>query len=326
MGQGMGATSACQQQPFPDGIASVQVRLNIYNIGKSIQMQCLNQVLKTFDIGAFHCGVEIFGVEWSYSDMHIPGMPDVKPTGTGIFSCRPRDCEDHSYSESIPMGKVAVTEWEVQDLLTSLRPEWPLSEYDLFKKNCCHFSNEFCKRLGVGDIPSWVTNLVNKAIALEATETACCKTVQCHEGHTPCHGSSILCCGPNEAPAAQRGQENHTIEVTSVFVASNVLLSSPRREECMYKKAQSDELDDVSPSHNWQHAAAHVEQFSQMDSPRSCGHCAPGEPEEPLPGSRWRNLIPVPQGKTLSAMPCSHGGPPDLKERYPARRRIPALI
>merc|ERR1719282_274777 len=37
--------------------------------------------------------------------------------------------------------------------------KWLGEDYDLLRKNCCHFSNEFAKRLGVGPIPNWVLNL-----------------------------------------------------------------------------------------------------------------------------------------------------------------------
>merc|ERR1712032_982970 len=43
--------------------------------------------------------------------------------------------------------------------IAQLKQEWIGTEYDLLRHNCCVFSNILCEKLGVGSIPSWVTNL-----------------------------------------------------------------------------------------------------------------------------------------------------------------------
>ncbi|CAE7803927.1 unnamed protein product [Symbiodinium sp. CCMP2592] len=57
------------------------------------------------------------------------------------------------------MGSVTISEEELVELICSLMQEWPMSEYDLLNKNCCHFCEELCELLGVGPLPSRVKKL-----------------------------------------------------------------------------------------------------------------------------------------------------------------------
>merc|ERR1719191_1919491 len=40
-----------------------------------------------------------------------------------------------------------------------MAPVWGGKSYDLVRRNCCSFANEFCEKLGVGPIPGWVNRL-----------------------------------------------------------------------------------------------------------------------------------------------------------------------
>merc|ERR1719401_1615130 len=44
--------------------------------------------------------------------------------------------------------------------------EWNGEEYNLLNHNCCHFCDAFCRRLGVGPTPQWVTNLAGAGARL----------------------------------------------------------------------------------------------------------------------------------------------------------------
>ncbi|CAE7347939.1 unnamed protein product, partial [Symbiodinium necroappetens] len=44
-------------------------------------------------------------------------------------------------------------------LLSALAQDWQGEDYDILHRNCCHFSDMLCRRLGVGPIPDWITNL-----------------------------------------------------------------------------------------------------------------------------------------------------------------------
>mmetsp|Transcript_14291 Transcript_14291/g.30016 ORF Transcript_14291/g.30016 Transcript_14291/m.30016 type:complete len:232 (+) Transcript_14291:65-760(+) len=122
------------------------VRLNLYNLvpGK------VNQGLQALGTGAFHAGVEVYGLEYSYGFQY---------KGTGIFTSQPRQCAGPEFLEAIEMGETTMSEESVSELVNRLKEEWIGAEYDLLRHNCCIFSNAFCEKLGVGSVPSWVTSL-----------------------------------------------------------------------------------------------------------------------------------------------------------------------
>ena len=41
---------------------------------------------------------------------------------------------------SIPLGRTALTPREIRQIVLRLENEWPAEEYDLFRRNCRHFS------------------------------------------------------------------------------------------------------------------------------------------------------------------------------------------
>lgn len=137
------------------------VTLHIYNVGTSNEVQAINKVLRVLGTGAFHCGVEVYGTEWSYraTSFRIPG----------VFSRRPRDCEGHIYSESVPMGMTMMSFRHVHEAIRVLSEDWLGTKYDLLKRNCCHFCDVFCHVLGVGTIPAWITSLASTGAAIIET-------------------------------------------------------------------------------------------------------------------------------------------------------------
>jgi len=161
--------------------APVQVMLHVYDIGTGGGGRAINQLLRPLGTGIFHCGVEVYGQEWSYSDT-------TTGAGDGVFCSKPRMCTGHSYSESVTMGRTMTSESEVLQLVGMLKKDWPVSAYDLLAHNCCHFSNEFCQRLGVGSIPAWVVNLAGAGACVAAAgDTTCCRTVASQvAASTPC--------------------------------------------------------------------------------------------------------------------------------------------
>jgi len=146
--------------PRPPGLSSLTrstggalVTLHIYDVFGYSAVKHLNRIVALFGTGAFHSAVEVFGLEYSY------GFMDDPPGTTGVYSCEPGKCEAHSYREQLLMGQTNYCQLEVEALLEDLKQEWLGQEYDLLRRNCCHFSDAFCRRLGVGGIPTWVNNL-----------------------------------------------------------------------------------------------------------------------------------------------------------------------
>merc|ERR1712194_720802 len=45
--------------------------------------------------------------------------------------------------------------------------EYPGHDYDLLRRNCTHFADDFCQRLGVGGIPGWIHRLARFIVVIE---------------------------------------------------------------------------------------------------------------------------------------------------------------
>lgn len=45
---------------------------------------------------------------------------------------------------------------QVLDLIHELEHEWTGPDYSLLTKNCCHFSEYLCEKLGAAPVPPWV--------------------------------------------------------------------------------------------------------------------------------------------------------------------------
>lgn len=129
------------------------VKLNLYDLGGLAVSQRLNNILRSVGVGGvFHCGVEIFGREYSfgYAD-------DVR---SGVYECVPRQCPNHSYRESVDLGLCTFSMAEVELLANRLSESWPARSYSTLDRNCIHFCEVFCKELEVDAIPGWTKNML----------------------------------------------------------------------------------------------------------------------------------------------------------------------
>eukprot|EP00449_Zooxanthella_nutricula_P009942 CAMPEP_0198513768 /NCGR_PEP_ID=MMETSP1462-20131121/16266_1 /TAXON_ID=1333877 /ORGANISM="Brandtodinium nutriculum, Strain RCC3387" /LENGTH=478 /DNA_ID=CAMNT_0044243193 /DNA_START=21 /DNA_END=1454 /DNA_ORIENTATION=- len=144
----------CQRHEAP-------VTLHIYDVPTHPTGRRVNGVFRALGTGAFHAGVEVYGVEWSF------GGNQEGDGGTGVFTCQPRGCEGHAYRESIHMGHTPMEEERVRAMIGRISKEWLASDYNILRANCCHFSDLLCQKLQVGAIPSWVRNLSGAVRVLE---------------------------------------------------------------------------------------------------------------------------------------------------------------
>merc|ERR1712196_431310 len=74
------------------------------------------------------------------------------------------------------MGRRAtVAPDSIATIISNLIEEYPGEDYDLLRRNCCHFADDFCRRLGVGGIPGWIHRLARVgagvATMLEAAQS-----------------------------------------------------------------------------------------------------------------------------------------------------------
>lgn len=136
-----------ERQPIQ---SETEVTLHIYDVTTSSKVQQVNRILQAVGTGVFHGGVEVFGTEWSY------GYADF---GSGVFSSRPKECQLHTYRESVRLGCTLISPLGVKNIIGGLEWTWQGNQYDVLERNCLTFCDELCKLLGVRPVPAWVRNL-----------------------------------------------------------------------------------------------------------------------------------------------------------------------
>ncbi|KAK6936796.1 PPPDE peptidase domain, partial [Dillenia turbinata] len=138
-----------------------EVILHIYDVtnsGNEKTNSTIVQINKIFKDGIglggiFHSAVQVYGDdEWSFGFCE---------QGTGVFSCPPGKNPMYTYREHIVLGKTNCSIFKVNQILRELSREWPGYTYDLLSKNCNHFCDEFCERLGVPKLPGWVNRFAH---------------------------------------------------------------------------------------------------------------------------------------------------------------------
>mmetsp|Transcript_5304 Transcript_5304/g.9984 ORF Transcript_5304/g.9984 Transcript_5304/m.9984 type:complete len:279 (+) Transcript_5304:46-882(+) len=132
------------------GVADADVVLHVYHLGTSRLVKGANAVLRKMGTGFFHVGIEVHGVEWSFG---------WNQGGSGIYSCVPGGSCQHGYCGPVALGKTRLASVRVATVISDMSKDWLGPEYSVLGRNCCSFSDEFCKRLGVGPLPRWVRSL-----------------------------------------------------------------------------------------------------------------------------------------------------------------------
>jgi len=163
---------------------SAPVTLHVYDVSSHPAIKKVNGVLGRAGTGAYHAGVEAYGKEWSFGSTEMGG--------TGVGYCTPgqNECFD-SYVKAIPLGHTSLSPCEVQVLMKRLADDWQEEDYDLLRCNCCHFSAELCRQLGVDDVPNWVLNLASAGAVLDdgiqsakARKASTCSRASCQMAAT----------------------------------------------------------------------------------------------------------------------------------------------
>jgi len=126
------------------------VTLHVYDVSKEVGIQQLNAFLSLLPFklgGVFHAGVEVLGREWSFGYCE---------RGSGVSAIPPRGHSNHTFRESIAMPCTTLAEAQVKALIQEMSSEYNGSSYHLLRRNCCHFADDLCQRLGVGAVPPWL--------------------------------------------------------------------------------------------------------------------------------------------------------------------------
>ncbi|XP_010555681.1 PREDICTED: deSI-like protein At4g17486 [Tarenaya hassleriana] len=138
-----------------------EVVLHIYDVTNSGSEKTNNTIVQINRIfkdgiglgGIFHSAIQVYGdEEWSFGFCE---------QGTGVFSCPSSKNPMYSYREKIVLGRTECSIFMVNQILRELSREWPGHSYDLLSKNCNHFCDEFCERLGVQKLPGWVNRFAH---------------------------------------------------------------------------------------------------------------------------------------------------------------------
>mmetsp|Transcript_3696 Transcript_3696/g.11634 ORF Transcript_3696/g.11634 Transcript_3696/m.11634 type:complete len:231 (-) Transcript_3696:147-839(-) len=212
----MGNSCLGQSGPAP-------VTLQIYDAGGTEVVKNVNTLLRAVGTGAFHTGVEVYGKEWSFGFTN--------DGSSGIFSCPPRCCRTHAYREAVPMGETLMSQGEVEELLIQLAMDWRGGHYDVLRRNCTHFSEEFCGKLGVGPVPAWVSNiaLAGRTVDIGIQRVASFRSM--HSASTVSQGGDGAGCPLTRRPGRQgrRGSRGRNI----VRSTSQDLLASMKTVQSM---------------------------------------------------------------------------------------------
>jgi len=151
-----GTVSSSHPSSQDSGLA---VNLNIYDVSQEVNIQKLNSVLANrlsplkFG-GVFHAGVEVDGSEWSFG---------FSEEGSGVTRAPPRQHPSHHYRETVRLPCTQLSKAEIEAVVKDLEERYQGYTYDLLQRNCCHFADDLCQRLGVGAIPSWIHRLARMA-------------------------------------------------------------------------------------------------------------------------------------------------------------------
>ncbi|KAM0946874.1 putative PPPDE peptidase domain-containing protein [Dioscorea sansibarensis] len=154
----------------------MEVVLHVYDVTNSGSEKTNNTILQINKFfkdgiglgGIFHSAVQVYGdEEWSFGFCEF---------GTGVFSCPPGKNPMYTYRERIVLGETNCSIFKVNQILRELSREWPGESYDLLSRNCNHFCDVFCERLGVPKLPGWVNRFANAGdTAMEVAGTTAMK-------------------------------------------------------------------------------------------------------------------------------------------------------
>jgi len=152
--------------PTPAQAGGLRVLLHVYDVSQESSIQKINKVLayKHFPLkfgGVFHAGVEVNAMEWCF------GFSASK-THPGVSCIEPKTHPQHHYRQTVDMGYTKCSDADVIEIVTQLLEEYPGDDYDLLRRNCCHFADDFTKRLGVGGIPGWVIRLAKVGASVDS--------------------------------------------------------------------------------------------------------------------------------------------------------------
>ena len=153
--------------PKADSQQRKEVWLHVYDLGP-VTGKLNEMVLRQANLGAFHCGIEVLGDEWSFQCFY-DAWDD--PTISGVVQNKPTLHPKFPYCESLMLGHTPLSDDSIFFIVDMLKQQWPANSYHLISRNCVTFVEELARALQAPEpFPSWVRGAVNacKAPPLEA--------------------------------------------------------------------------------------------------------------------------------------------------------------
>lgn len=223
-----------------DDAGEHEVILHVYDLGPLTGR--LNElVLRGMNLGAFHCGIEVLGDEWSFQ-----GFIDAwdNPTLTGVLRNEPRDHPAYIYKESLSLGKSPLGQKTIDSILDRLMEEWPANTYHLVARNCVTFAEEFANALDVAEpFPTWVRG------AIDAGKTPAVFAVADYGWSW----FTWLCRKQCELEAAQ-SQDAATAAAVAVREDDNEVVVCSARDPKVIERSSSEASRPKWWGHSWQRA------------------------------------------------------------------------
>eukprot|EP00931_Biecheleriopsis_adriatica_P028600 TRINITY_DN17058_c0_g1_i1.p1 TRINITY_DN17058_c0_g1~~TRINITY_DN17058_c0_g1_i1.p1 ORF type:complete len:394 (+),score=81.65 TRINITY_DN17058_c0_g1_i1:69-1250(+) len=144
-----------------------KVKLHIYDVSREPFIHRLNKLLAHESApiklgGIFHAAIEVRKVEWSYGSQ--AKNPEVE---TGVRECEPKADPQHSYRQTKVLGRTTLSKDQIAAVVDDLKLAYAADDYDLLRKNCCHFADDLCSRLGVAGLPRWLFRLAELGAGLD---------------------------------------------------------------------------------------------------------------------------------------------------------------
>lgn len=134
---------------------SPEVLLHVYEVGQLPGP--VHGLLAAMNTGAFHVGVEIYGIEYSY------GLSVDPRRVCGLEASRePRKHPLHKYRNTIRLGPTHLNTQQVEQKVREMGPQWLGRDYDTIRRNCVTFAEHFCRELGTSPPPEFVGSLTRQ--------------------------------------------------------------------------------------------------------------------------------------------------------------------
>jgi len=164
-----------------DGKRGFPVWLHVYDLGRASKVLLNNCWLaRQGGWGAFHCGLEVLGIEFSFQA--VANCHRENDTTSGVTWHLPRSHPRHIYREALWLGTTSLGMSEILSLLERLEKEWPARNYHCLRNNCTDFAAKAASSLQVSrPFPRWVHGVAKGLLAVVPSVTGgaqlpCCSS------------------------------------------------------------------------------------------------------------------------------------------------------